>query len=114
MTRNTTESVDAFFATIGEEWRACFDVLLTRDNTPFVKPDPRSLLHFSQVRLTGCWGAGWGEGGVLPRKAAGMLHCFHRGWRSEAELFRGRAWCSLVLIPAHSCPRPADLGPAAL
>ena len=50
MTRNTTESVDAFFAAIGEEWRACFDVLLTRDNTPHVKPDPRSLLHFATVR----------------------------------------------------------------
>lgn len=49
VTRNTTESVDAFFATIGEEWRSCFDVLLTRDNTPHVKPDPRSLLHFSEV-----------------------------------------------------------------
>ena len=58
VTRNTTESVDAFFATIGEEWRSCFDVLLTRDNTPYVKPDPRSLLHFSEVGSGWC-GAGW-------------------------------------------------------
>ena len=49
VTRNTTESLNAFFALVGEEWRDGFDVMLTRDNIPYVKPDPRSLLHFAEV-----------------------------------------------------------------
>ena len=40
-------------AVIGEEWRDVFDIMLTRDNTPYVKPDKRSLLHFAEV---GCRG----------------------------------------------------------
>jgi HAD superfamily hydrolase (TIGR01509 family) len=36
-------------AVIGEEWRGAFDILLTRDNTPFVKPDKRCLLHFAHA-----------------------------------------------------------------
>lgn len=39
----------ALWPVIGEEWRGVFDVLLTRDNTAFVKPDKRSLLHFAEV-----------------------------------------------------------------
>lgn len=34
---------------IGDEWRSTFDILLTRDNTPYVKPDKRALLHFAEV-----------------------------------------------------------------
>ena len=49
VTRNTTESVDAFFAAIGEEWRGVFDIMLTRE-FKHVKPDKRCLLHFADVR----------------------------------------------------------------
>ena len=62
ITRNTTESVDAFFDLIGREWRGAFDLVLTRDNTPHVKPDPRSLLAFSEVRAA----AGPGPAAALP------------------------------------------------
>lgn len=48
MTRNTTESVDAFFSLIGEEWRAVFDPVLTRE-FKYVKPDKRALAHFAEV-----------------------------------------------------------------
>lgn len=48
VTRNTPQSVDAFFAAIGEEWRGAFDILLTREH-PYVKPDKRCLLHFSDA-----------------------------------------------------------------
>eukprot|EP00887_Chlorella_sp_A99_P004575 scaffold4.g4575.t1 len=47
VTRNTTESVNAFFALVGEEWRSAFDILLTREHR-YVKPDKRALLHFAQ------------------------------------------------------------------
>ena len=49
VTRNTVNSVDAFFSAIGEEWREVFDIVLTRDNIPFVKPDKRCLLHFANM-----------------------------------------------------------------
>ncbi|EFN57408.1 hypothetical protein CHLNCDRAFT_21154, partial [Chlorella variabilis] len=49
VTRNTDASLNAFFAAIGEEWRSVFDILLTRDNFPFVKPDKRCLLHFAEA-----------------------------------------------------------------
>ncbi|KAL4523822.1 hypothetical protein Ndes2526B_g08055 [Nannochloris sp. 'desiccata'] len=48
VTRNTPQSVDAFFAAIGEEWRGVFDILLTREH-PHVKPDKRCLLYFSDA-----------------------------------------------------------------
>lgn len=48
VTRNTTESVDAFFSLIGEEWRAVFDPVLTREFR-YVKPDKRALAHFAEV-----------------------------------------------------------------
>ena len=48
VTRNTPQSVDAFFAAIGEEWRSAFDILLTREH-PYVKPDKRCLIHFSDA-----------------------------------------------------------------
>lgn len=57
VTRNTDASLNAFFAAIGEEWRSVFDILLTRDNFPFVKPDKRCLLHFAEVRRRPCWPA---------------------------------------------------------
>jgi HAD superfamily hydrolase (TIGR01549 family) len=46
VTRNTTDSVNAFFSVIGEEWRAVFDIILTREHS-HVKPDKRCLLYFS-------------------------------------------------------------------
>jgi phosphoglycolate phosphatase-like HAD superfamily hydrolase len=49
VTRNTTQSVDAFFGAVGEEWRGVFDILLTREHA-WVKPDKRCLLHFAEVR----------------------------------------------------------------
>lgn len=48
VTRNTTQSVDAFFDAVGDQWRDVFDVMLTREH-PHVKPDKRCLLHFSDV-----------------------------------------------------------------
>ena len=56
MTRNTEASVDAFFRLIGEEWRAVFDAIRTREFR-FVKPDKRLLLSLAQV----------GGGGAQPR-----------------------------------------------
>lgn len=53
VTRNTPQSVDAFFAAIGEEWRDVFDILLDREHQ-WVKPDKRCLLHFAEVRPA-CW-----------------------------------------------------------
>lgn len=49
VTRNTEQSVDAFFDTIGQEWRPLFDPVLTRE-FKHVKPDPRALKHFAEVR----------------------------------------------------------------
>ena len=46
VTRNTSESVDAFFEAIGNEWRDAFDIILTREYR-YVKPDKRCLLHFA-------------------------------------------------------------------
>ena len=51
---------------IGEEWRDAFDILLTRDNTPYVKPDKRSLLHFAEV--------GSAVGRAAPQQAAAPAH----------------------------------------
>lgn len=47
VTRNTPQSVDAFFNAIGNEWRDVFDIMLTREH-PHVKPDKRSLLYFAR------------------------------------------------------------------
>jgi HAD superfamily hydrolase (TIGR01549 family) len=48
VTRNTPQSVNAFFNAIGEQWRDVFDILLTREHT-HVKPDKRCLLYFSDA-----------------------------------------------------------------
>lgn len=48
VTRNTRRSVDAFFATLGEEWRPLFSPMLTRE-FKYVKPDKRTLQHFSEA-----------------------------------------------------------------
>lgn len=48
VTRNTPQSVDAFFAAVGEEWRGAFDILLTREHR-HVKPDKRCLLYFADA-----------------------------------------------------------------
>jgi HAD superfamily hydrolase (TIGR01549 family) len=48
VTRNTPQSVDAFFNAIGEEWRDVFDILLNREH-PHVKPDKRCLIYFSEA-----------------------------------------------------------------
>ncbi|KAJ9518124.1 hypothetical protein QJQ45_010042 [Haematococcus lacustris] len=48
VTRNTQASVQAFFTAIGPEAAAQFEPVLTRE-FPFVKPDPRLLLHVAQV-----------------------------------------------------------------
>ncbi|MEW5313539.1 MAG: hypothetical protein WDW38_005099 [Sanguina aurantia] len=47
VTRNTTHSVDAFFRLVGEEWRAVFSQVLTRE-FKYVKPDRRLLQHVAQ------------------------------------------------------------------
>lgn len=47
VTRNTPQSVAAFFEAIGEEWRDVFDIILTREHQ-HVKPDKRSLLYFAE------------------------------------------------------------------
>lgn len=77
VTRNTTESLNAFFEFIGEEASSVFDVALTRDNTPFVKPDPRSLLHFAEVRSAGVGGRVlWIERLGKPGRLASLAaHC---------------------------------------
>ena len=46
VTRNTAASVDAFFRLVGEEWRAAFDAVRTREFR-FVKPDKRLLLSLA-------------------------------------------------------------------
>lgn len=51
VTRNTTDSVNAFFSVIGEEWRGVFEIVLTRE-FKHVKPDKRCLLHFAEVRMS--------------------------------------------------------------
>ena len=48
VTRNTVESMDAFFDAVGSHYRDVFDILMTRE-FDFVKPDKRCLLHFAQV-----------------------------------------------------------------
>lgn len=85
VTRNTTESVDAFFAAVGERWRGAFDILLTREH-PHVKPDKRCLLHFAQA-----WGipphrllmVGDSTEDVECGNAAGTATCFIAGGGNE-------------------------------
>jgi hypothetical protein len=97
VTRNTTRSVDAFFGVVGEEWRAAFDIVLTRDNTPFVKPDKRSLLHFAEVRR---W-HGW----------AVECHSAHSG-RLGQVVWAWAASCCSSIVPC--LPPSAGVGRAAL
>jgi len=47
VTRNTTSSVDSFFALIGEEWRSVFSQIMTREYR-FVKPDKRLLINVAK------------------------------------------------------------------
>lgn len=91
ITRNTVESVDAFFRVIGEEWRDAFDLVLTRDNTPHVKPDPRSLLVFAEVG--GC---------------AGGCH-----WPGLARVWAAWGWrlCKPALLRPRSGITPSALAP---
>jgi hypothetical protein len=51
VTRNTTQSVDAFFELVGQEWRGLFSEIRTRE-FKYVKPDKRLLLELAEVR----WG----------------------------------------------------------
>ncbi len=81
---------------IGEEWRGAFDVLLTRDNTPHVKPDKRSLLHFAEVGGGMC-GVGmaekfiaWGSDGGTAAHAAMVCG-------AALPTPPGRAWCDPAL-----------------
>lgn len=48
VTRNTTQSVDAFFGLIGDEWRPLFSDIRTREFR-YVKPDKRLLLDLAEV-----------------------------------------------------------------
>ncbi|KAL4425887.1 hypothetical protein ABPG75_009903 [Micractinium tetrahymenae] len=88
VTRNTTESLNAFFAVIGEEWRGAFDVLLTRDNTPYVKPDKRSLLHFAEVWGLKPWEllmVGDSTEDIETANAAGTASCLIAGGGNETS-----------------------------
>lgn len=123
-------------AVIGEEWRDAFDVLLTRDNTPYVKPDKRSLLHFAEVRVCaagmawGCgvhvcvcvvgvrWGWGAGGGNGYPR---GEVHQAQRTPTLWQEHLLPAGWGdprhrrTIHLCPAPPpAPRPAGVGHAPL
>ena len=48
VTRNTQYSVNAFFESIGHQYRGVFDILMTRE-FPYVKPDKRCLTHFADA-----------------------------------------------------------------
>lgn len=48
VTRNTTQSVDAFFNLVGQEWRQLFSEIRTRE-FKYVKPDKRLLLELAEV-----------------------------------------------------------------
>lgn len=56
VTRNTTQSVDAFFELVGQEWRQLFTEVRTREFA-YVKPDKRLLLDLAEVRAL-CGGGG--------------------------------------------------------
>ncbi|KAL6762209.1 HAD-like domain-containing protein [Haematococcus lacustris] len=85
VTRNTQASVQAFFTAIGPEAAAQFQPVLTRE-FPFVKPDPRLLLHVAQV-----WGVepsellmvgdSWED--VEVGNAAGTASCLVAGGGNE-------------------------------
>lgn len=97
VTRNTTESLDAFFGAVGEGWRDVFDVCLTRDNTPYVKPDPRSLLHFAEV----------GDGWARWRVQGGCVACkgCHGQASGSAEQHGGMVAADALTHPTLH-PRP--------
>jgi hypothetical protein len=67
VTRNTTQSVDAFFDLVGQEWRQLFGEIRTREFR-YVKPDKRLLLELAEVGVRGYGGArglmGWVGGWV--------------------------------------------------
>lgn len=48
VTRNTEYSVNAFFESIGHDYRDVFDIIMTRE-FPYVKPDKRCLTHFADA-----------------------------------------------------------------
>jgi HAD superfamily hydrolase (TIGR01549 family) len=85
VTRNTPAAVDAFFARIGEEKRALFDIVLTREH-PHVKPDKRALAHFCDA-----WGlephtllmVGDSTEDIETGNAAGTATCFVAGGGNE-------------------------------
>jgi HAD superfamily hydrolase (TIGR01509 family) len=85
VTRNTPAAVDAFFARIGEEKRALFDIVLTREH-PHVKPDKRALTHFCDA-----WGlephtllmVGDSTEDIETGNAAGTATCFVAGGGNE-------------------------------
>lgn len=53
VTRNTTQSVDAFFELVGQEWRSLFSEIRTREFR-YVKPDKRLLLELAEVGWALC------------------------------------------------------------
>jgi len=55
VTRNTTQSVDAFFELVGQEWRSLFSEIRTREFR-YVKPDKRLLLELAEVGWAPCSG----------------------------------------------------------
>ena len=73
---------------IGEEWRDLFSIALTRDNTPYVKPDKRSLLHFAKV-------GGWA---VVVVRLASWLAGWLAGWLVGVRHVRPELPCVAVSV----------------
>jgi len=99
VTRNTTHSVDAFFRCAGEEWRALFSEIRTRE-FEFVKPDRRLLLD-----VAAAWGAAPGRllmvgdsfEDVECGNAAGTASCLVAGGGNEKP-------GAVVATPAGAVP----------
>lgn len=92
VTRNTEESMSAFFNAVGASYKDAFDLLMTREFA-FVKPDKRCLMHFSQA-----WGipperllmVGDSTEDIECGNAAGLATCLIRGGGNEVNAGKSR------------------------
>ena len=86
VTRNTVESMEAFFDAVGDhKYKDVFDILMTRE-FPFVKPDKRCLLHFANewnLPPSSLLMVGDSTEDVECGNAAGTASCLIRGGGNE-------------------------------
>jgi hypothetical protein len=83
VTRNTNQSVDAFFGLVGDEWRGLFSEIRTRE-FKYCKPDKRLLLELAEVSRGVRCGVRFEGQGAPPPLYPCVVHC-RRGASTRAS-----------------------------